>query len=34
MNFGGVTSRDGSEGMLNEADGKDIIAWAKLGLTS
>lgn len=34
MNFGGVMFWDGSEGMLNVADGKDIIAWAKLGLTS
>jgi chitinase len=32
-NFGGVMFWDGPEGMLNEAGGKDIIAWAKTGLT-
>ena len=32
-NFGGIMFWDGSEGMLNEDDGKDIIAWAKIGLT-
>ena len=33
-NFGGVMFWDGSEGMLNEDDGKNIIAWAKTGLTT
>jgi chitinase len=32
-NFGGVMFWDGPEGMLNEGGGKDIIAWAKTGLT-
>jgi chitinase len=32
-NFGGVMFWDGPEGILNEDNGKDIIAWAKIGLT-
>jgi chitinase len=32
-NFGGVMFWDGPEGMLNQDGGKDIIAWAKSGLT-
>jgi chitinase len=31
-NFGGVMFWDGPEGMLNQDGGKDIIAWAKMGL--
>jgi chitinase len=31
-NFGGVMFWDGSEGLQNQVDGKDIIAWAKSGL--
>jgi chitinase len=31
-NFGGVMFWDGSEGLQNVVDGKDIIAWAKSGL--
>jgi chitinase len=34
VNFGGVMFWDGPEGMLNVEGGKDIIAWAKSGLTS
>jgi chitinase len=33
-NFGGVMFWDGPEGMLNTAGGKDILAWAKAGLSS
>lgn len=33
-NFGGIMFWDGPEGMLNVEGGKDIIAWAKEGLTS
>lgn len=32
--FGGVMFWDGSEGVVNVGGGKDIIAWAKEGLTS
>jgi hypothetical protein len=31
-NFGGVMFWDGPKGMLNEDNGTDIIAWAKIGL--
>jgi chitinase len=31
-NFGGVMFWDGSEGLMNVEDGKDIISWAKSGL--
>jgi chitinase len=31
-NFGGVMFWDGPKGMLNEDNGKDTIAWAKIGL--
>jgi chitinase len=31
-NLGGIMLWDGPEGMLNVADGEDIIAWAKQGL--
>ena len=34
MNFGGVMFWDGPEGMLNEDDGENIIAWAKTGLAT
>ena len=33
-NFGGVMFWDGPEGILNQDGGKDIIAWAKMGLTT
>lgn len=33
-NLGGMSFWDGPEGLLNVADGKDIIAWAKTGLAS
>jgi chitinase len=33
-NMGGVMFWDGPEGMLNTENGKDIIAWAKAGLTA
>lgn len=33
-NFGGVMFWDGPDGMLNVDNGKDIIAWAKIGLTT
>ncbi|KUJ18345.1 glycoside hydrolase [Mollisia scopiformis] len=33
-NFGGVMFWDGSEGVINVQNGKDIIAWAKEGLTA
>jgi chitinase len=33
INFGGVMFWDGSEGVLNQEDGKDIMAWAKAGLS-
>ncbi|KAG0652566.1 Chitinase 3 [Hyphodiscus hymeniophilus] len=33
-NFGGVMFWDGPEAMLNTCNGKDILGWAKAGLTS
>lgn len=33
-NFGGVMFWDGPQGVANVGGGKDIIAWAKEGLTS
>lgn len=33
-NFGGVMFWDRSEGVANVQGGKDIIAWAKTGLTA
>lgn len=32
-NLGGIMFWDGSEGIINVEAGKDIIAWAKMGLT-
>lgn len=32
-NFGGVMFWDGPEGVVNVEGGKDIIAWAKMGLS-